>query len=96
MKLKPLFDRVILKQLNLNQTTRSGLVLPESNQEKPLIGEVLEVGDGNLNDDEKQEMIVKKGDKVLFSKYAGNEFKIEQKEFIIIRQSDILAIIKDF
>ena len=96
MKIKPLFDRVLLKQVKVKETSTSfGLVLPESSQEKPLIGEIVEVGDGQNTGDENIEMIVKKGDKVLFSKYAGTEFKIEQKEFIIIRQTDILAIIND-
>ena len=96
MKIKPLFDRVLLKQVKVKETSTSfGLVLPESSQEKPLIGEIVEVGDGQDTGDENIEMIVKKGDKVLFSKYAGTEFKIEQKEFIIIRQTDILAIIND-
>ena len=95
MNIKPLFDRIVLKQITLNKTTTSGLVLSENSQEKPLIGEVLEVGDGIIAEDNKQVMVVKKGDKVLFSKYAGNPFKLDQKEIIIIRQSDILAIIKE-
>lgn len=95
MNIKPLFDRIVLKQIILNKTTSSGLVLSENSQEKPLIGEVIEVGDGIIAEDNKQVMVVKKGDKVLFSKYAGTPFKLDQKEFIIIRQSDILAIIEE-
>lgn len=96
MKIKPLFDRVLLKQIYPKSTTiASGLIIPESSQEKPLLGEVIEIGDGMQTDDENQEMLVKKGDKVLFSKYAGTEFKLEQKDYIIIRQTDILAIIND-
>ena len=95
MHIKPLFDRIVLKQINPNKTTASGLVLSEISQEKPLIGEVIETGDGVIAEDNKQIMTVKKGDKVLFSKYAGNPFKLDQKEFIIIRQSDVLAIIED-
>lgn len=95
MKIKPLFDRVILKHISLEQKKSSTLVLPELNQEKPLVGEVLEVGDGIISQDSKQVMVVKKGDKVLFSKYAGNEFKLDQKDLIVIRQSDILAILED-
>ena len=95
MKIKPLFDRIVLKQITLNSTTESGLVLPDTSQEKPLIGEVTAIGDGVKNGDENIEIIVKKGDKVLFSKYAGNQFKLNQKEFIIIRQCDILAIIEE-
>lgn len=95
MEIKPLFDRIVLKQVNLTKNTNSGLVLTENSQEKPLIGEVIEVGDGIIAENNKQIMVVKKGDKVLFSKYAGNPFKLNQKEFIIIRQSDILAIIEE-
>lgn len=96
MKIKPLFDRIVLRQINLTKENNdSCLVLPETSQEKPLIGEVLEIGDGVTGEDKNIEMVVEKGDKVLFSKYAGNEFKVNGKEFIIIRQSDILAILKD-
>lgn len=95
MKIKPLFDRIVLKQVSLTNENSSGLVFLENSQEKPLIGEVVEVGDGILANDEKQKIVVEKGDKVLFSKYAGNPFKLNQKEFIIIRQADILAIVED-
>lgn len=95
MKIKPLFDRIVLKQVNITKSTTSGLVLAENSQEKPLIGEVIEIGDGIMAEDNKQIIVVKKGDKVLFSKYAGNTLKLDQKEFIIIRQSDILAIIEE-
>lgn len=95
MKIKPLFDRIVLKQISLTDENNSGLVFLENSQEKPLVGEVQEVGDGILSNEEKQKIIVKKGDKVLFSKYAGNSFKLNHKEFIIIRQADILAIVED-
>lgn len=96
MKIKPLFDRVLLKQINPKSTSSSsGLIIPESNQEKPLIGEIIEIGDGTTTGEENAEMLVKKGDKVLFSKYAGTEFKLENKDYIVIRQTDILAIIND-
>jgi len=95
MKIKPLFDRIVLKQVNLTNDNNSGLIFLENSEEKPLIGEVMEVGDGILSNDEKQHIVVKKGDKVLFSKYAGNPFKLNHKEFIIIRQTDILAIVED-
>ena len=95
MQIKPLFDRVVLKPAEIKRNSSSGLVLPETSQEKPLIGEVIEIGDGVISCDNHQEMIVQKGDKVMFSKYAGNEFKLNNKDFIIIRQSDILAILKD-
>lgn len=96
MKVKPLFDRVVLEPTSITpSTSSSGLVLPETSQEKPLIGKVLEVGSGEIVDGQPQAMLIKKGDLVLFSKYAGTEFKLNQKEFIIIRQTDILAVLKD-
>ena len=96
MKIKPLFDRVLLKHVKAKETSTSfGLVLPESSQEKPLIGEIVEIGEGQCAGGENVEMLVKKGDKVLFSKYAGTEFELDQKNFIVIRQTDILAIIND-
>lgn len=95
MHIKPLFDRVVLTQIRPKNTTSSGLVLTDTSQEKPLMGEIIEVGDGKNTNDKATEMVVKVGDRVLFSKYAGNVFKLEDKEFIIIRQSDILAVIED-
>ena len=95
MKIKPLFDRIVLKQVSLTNDNSSGLIFLENSQEKPLIGEIVEVGDGILSNDEKQKMVVKKGDKVLFSKYAGNAFKLNHKDFIIIRQADILAVVEE-
>ena len=95
MKIKPLFDRIVLKQVSITNENDSGLVFLENSQEKPLIGEVQEVGNGILSNDEKENIVVKKGDKVLFSKYAGNSFKLNHKEFIIIRQADILAIVEE-
>lgn len=95
MKIKPLFDRIVLKQVNLTNENESGLIFLENSQEKPLVGEVTAIGDGILANDEKQKIVVKKGDKVLFSKYAGNAFKLNHKDFIIIRQADILAIIEE-
>ena len=95
MKLKPLFDRIVLKQIDIKPKNSFGLVLPESSGEKPLIGEVIEVGNGIISDTEKKTMVVRPHDKVLFSKYAGNEIRLDSTEFIVIRQSDILAIIED-
>lgn len=95
MHIKPLFDRVVLTQIKQKNTTSSGLVLADTSQEKPLMGEIIEVGDGKNTSEKNQEMVVKVGDKVLFSKYAGNVFKLDDKEFIIIRQSDILAVMED-
>lgn len=94
MKLKPLFDRVVLKKTELKQKNTFGLVLPETSGEKPLVGEVISVGDGVISDSDTRTMIVKKNDRVVFSKYAGTEIKIDNTDYIIIRQSDILAILE--
>ena len=90
MKLEPLGERVVLKQLKAEETTKSGIVLPGQSQEKPQQAEVVAVGPGT--DDVK--MQVKKGDLVIYSKYSGTDVKIDKEEYIIVKQSDILAIVK--
>lgn len=90
MKLVPLGDRVVLKQLVAEETTKSGIVLPGQNKEKPQQAEVIAVGPGT----EEVKMEVKKGDNVIYSKYSGTEVKVDDVEYIICKQSDILAIIK--
>ena len=94
MKLKPLGDRVVLKQAVAEETTKSGIVLPTQSQEKPQYAEVVEVGPGIVVDGEKVPMEVKAGDKVICSKYAGTEVKLGDEEYIIIKQSDILAVVE--
>ena len=94
MKLSPLGDRVVLKQLEAEETTKSGIVLPGNAQEKPQQAEVIAVGPGGVVDGKEVEMQVSVGDKVIYSKYAGTEVKIEEEEFIIVKQSDILAVIQ--
>ncbi|MDR0272282.1 MAG: co-chaperone GroES [Clostridiales bacterium] len=94
MKLKPLCDRVVLKQLEAEETTKSGIVLPGTAKEKPQQAEVVAVGPGGVVDGKEIKMEVKAGDKVIYSKYAGTEVKLEDDEFIIVRQSDILAIVE--
>ena len=94
MKLVPLGDRVVLKQLEAEETTKSGIVLPGQAQEKPQQAEVIAVGPGGMVDGKEVTMQVKPGDKVIYSKYAGNEVKLEGEEFIIVRQNDILAIVE--
>ena len=94
MKLVPLGDRVVLKQLVAEETTKSGIVLPSQNKEKPQPAEVLAVGPGGVVDGKEVKMEVKVGDQVIFSKYSGTEVKIEDTEYIIVKQSDILAIIQ--
>lgn len=95
MKLQPLADRVVLKQLEAEETTKSGIVLPGKEKEKPQQAEVIAVGPGGVVDGKEVKMEVKKGDHVIYSKYSGTEVKLDDdKEYIIVKQSDILAIIK--
>ena len=94
MKLVPLADRVVLKQLEAEQTTKSGIVLPGMEKEKPQQAEVIAVGPGGVVDGKEIKMEVKAGDNVIYSKYAGTEVKLEDEKFIIVKQSDILAIIE--
>ena len=90
MRLVPLGDRVVLKQLEAEETTKSGIVLPGSAQEKPQQAEVVAVGPGT--DEVKMEVSV--GDSVIYSKYAGTEVKVDDEEYIVVKQNDILAIVK--
>ena len=94
MKLVPLGDRVVLKQVEAEETTKSGLILTTSAQEKPQEAEVIAVGPGGMVDGKEVTMHVKPGDKVIYSKYAGNEVKLEGEEYIIVRQNDILAVVE--
>jgi len=94
MKLNPLCDRVVLRQLEAEETTKSGIVLPGAAQEKPQQAEVVAVGPGGVVDGKEIKMEVKPGDKVIYSKYAGTEVKLEDEEFIIVKQNDILAIVQ--
>ena len=94
MKLVPLGDRVVLKQVEAEETTKSGLILTTSAQEKPQEAEVIAVGPGGMVDGKEVTMQVEPGDKVIYSKYAGNEVKLEGEEYIIVRQNDILAVVE--
>lgn len=94
MKLAPLGDRVVLKQLVAEEMTKSGIILPGQNKEKPQQAEVVAVGPGGTVDGKEVKMEVKVGDQVIYSKYAGTDVKIDEEELIIVKQSDILAIIK--
>ena len=94
MKLVPLGDRVVLKQLVAEETTKSGIVLPSSSQEKPQYAEVIAVGPGAVVDGEKIPMEVKVGDKVIVAKYSGTEIKLDNEEYTIVRIADILAVVK--
>lgn len=94
MKLVPLGDRVVIKQLVAEETTKSGIVLPGQNKEKPQQAEVVAVGPGGIVDGKEVEMQVKAGDKIIYSKYSGTEVEIEDEQYIIVKQNDILAVIE--
>lgn len=94
MKLVPLGDRVVLRQLVAEETTKSGIVLPGQNKEKPQQAEVVAVGPGLMEDGKTVKMEVKVGDAVIYSKYSGTEVKMDDEEYIIVKQSDILAIVE--
>ena len=94
MKLVPLGDRVVLKQNEKEETTKSGIILAAKAQEKPVTAEVVAVGPGGMVDGKEVTMQVKPGDQVIYSKYAGNEVKLDEVEFVIVRQNDILAIVE--
>ncbi|MBU3999686.1 co-chaperone GroES [Patescibacteria group bacterium] len=95
-KIKPLSDRVVLKQVSLEEKTKSGIILPETaEKEKPEQGEVIAVGPGRLlKDGARAKMEIKKGDKVLFSRYSPTEVKINGKEYLVVKEEDILAILE--
>ncbi len=94
MNIKPLADRVVIKMTKAEETTKSGLILAESAKEKPQVAEVVAVGPGGIVDGKEVVMSVKVGDKVLTSKYSGTEVKCDGNEYIIVKQSDILAIVE--
>ncbi|MBQ6574730.1 MAG: co-chaperone GroES [Lachnospiraceae bacterium] len=94
MKLSPLGDRVVLKQLEAEETTKSGIVLPGQSKEKPQQAEVIAVGPGGVIDGKEVTMQVKVGQKVIYSKYAGTEVKLDDEEFIIVKQNDVLAVVE--
>ncbi len=91
MKLKPLADRVVIKAVEAEETTAAGIILPGNAKEKPQIAEVVAVGPGGVVDGKEVKMELKKGDKVIASKYAGSEVKVDDQEYTILRQSDVLA-----
>ena len=94
MKLKPLGDRVVVKPIEQEEITAGGIVLPETAKEKPQRGSIVAVGPGKVEDGKRVELDVKEGDTVLFAKYAGTEIKVEGEKVLILRESDILAIIE--
>ena len=94
MKIRPLADRVVIKNVEAEETTKSGIILTGSAKEKPQVCEVLAVGPGGVVDGKEVEMTGKEGDKVLIAKYAGTEVKVDGEECVIVRQSDILAVVE--
>ena len=95
MQLKPLGDRVVLQHQKAEEKTKSGIILPDSAKEQPQEAIVVAVGPGKEVDGKKIEMQVKVGDKVIYSKYAGTDVKLEDEEYIVVKQSDIVAIVED-
>lgn len=95
MKIRPLHDRLIVKRTEEEEKTKGGIIIPDNAKEKPMQGEVIAVGSGKLLDDGKRNPLeVKKGDKVLFGKYAGSEIKIEGEEYLMMREEDILGVVE--
>lgn len=94
MKVKPLSDRVLVKPLEEVEVKKGGIIIPDTAKERPMHGEIIEAGPGRVEDGKSVPMEVKKGDKVLYGKYSGTEVTIENVEHLIMRESDILAIIK--
>jgi len=94
MKLTPLGDRVVLKQIEAEETTKSGIVLPGQSKEKPQQAEIIAVGPGGVIDGKEVKMQVSVGQQVIYSKYAGTEVKLDDTEYIIVRQNDILAVVE--
>ncbi len=94
MTVKPLFDKVVVETIEMEEKTSSGFILPSASQEKQTMAKIVAVGPGGVIDGKEVTMQVKVGDKVLYSKYAGSEFKVDGRELTIIRQSDILAIVE--
>jgi chaperonin GroES len=95
MKIRPLHDRILIKRMEEQETRRGGIIIPDTAKEKPQEGKVVAVGNGKVSDDGKRTPLdVKAGDKILFGKYSGNEVKIEDEEYLIIREEDVLAILE--
>ncbi|MBP2027944.1 chaperonin GroES [Acetoanaerobium pronyense] len=94
MKIRPLGDRVVIKMMEAEEKTKSGIVLPGSAKESPQMAEVIEVGPGGMVEGKEVKMEIKTGDKVIFSKYAGTEVKLDGQEYTILKQSDILAVVE--
>ena len=96
MKIRPLYDRLVVKRIEEQETTRSGIIIPDSAQEKPQEAEVIAVGEGKFNEDGKRiKLDVKKGDTILIGKYSGTEIKLDDVEYTILREDEVLAIVEN-
>jgi chaperonin GroES len=94
MKIRPLYDRIVVKRIDEQETTRSGIVIPDSAQEKPQEAEVVAVGNGKrLEDGKVVALIVKAGDRILFGKYSGNEIRVDDEDYLIMREDDVLGVL---
>ena len=94
MKIKPLFDKVVVKRVEAQETTKAGILLPGSAQEKPQMSEVVAVGPGGMVDGKEVKMVLNVGDRVIVGKYSGTEVKLDGEEYTVVSQSDILAIVE--
>ena len=96
MKFRPLHDRVVVTRIDAEAKSKGGIIIPDNAKEKPQMGKVVAVGDGKLlKDGKRQELQVKKGDKILFTSYAGDEFKLNNEKVLLMREEDVLAVIDD-
>jgi chaperonin GroES len=94
MKIRPLYDRIVVKRIDEQETTRSGIIIPDSAQEKPQEAEVVAVGNGKrLEDGKLVALIVKAGDRILFGKYSGNEIRVDGEDYLIMREDDVLGVL---
>ena len=94
MKIRPLYDRIVVKRIDEQETTRSGIIIPDSAQEKPQEAEVVAVGNGKrLEDGKLVALIVKAGDRILFGKYSGNEIRVDGEDYLIMREDDVLGVV---
>ena len=95
MKIRPLYDRILVKRLEEGEKKRGGIIIPDTAKEKPQEGKVIAVGNGKVNDDGKKiPLDVKAGDRILFGKYSGSDVKLEDQEYLILREEDVLAILE--
>ena len=95
MKIKPMFDRILVQAEKQTHTTQSGIIMPATSQERPIYALVVAVGEGGMVDGNEVKMVVKTGDHIIFNKYAGSEIKLDGKEYILLRQIDVLAVVEE-